>query len=370
LNNCFYEWISRLDLDGFGTQTDLQRGMLNVHFEQVNPWLPTFYLGMDIPARVTPPFRQGSGATGAQAEYDLLSRNNGINTGRTGNGWGVVWEELPIGNIIPGRADLNYVLGCQGGCEDGTSRGSNKKDHMLYFRIDPFSRLKGNLLSGFSFAIGNVFAHNDSGTVSCCSRNRVQDHGPSGRQTLFDGGRIVPPAQPGAITDGMQHWITPGIQWRYGPYSLRAVMGFMNYDDANDNIGRDQKAQNFLVGHDIFVWSPKGALTGSPSAPGSMLFGYHFERNDYSCTRPRPVAMCAIGGEFSRNRVILNEWDLWYFFMPGKSLGISTLWYDASNLRSGAGQAQATLLDKSPGQTVAGRGGDWLDVILGLRVNF
>src|SRR3990167_4178030 len=41
LNNCFYTWISRLDLDGFGTQTELQRGMFEVHFEQVNPWLPT-----------------------------------------------------------------------------------------------------------------------------------------------------------------------------------------------------------------------------------------------------------------------------------------------------------------------------------------
>jgi hypothetical protein len=363
LNNCFYEWISRLDLDGFGTNTELQRGMLNVHFEQVNPWLPTFYLGMEIPARVAPPFRQGSGATGAQMEYDLLSRNNGINTGRTGNGWGVVWEELPIGNIIPGRADLNYVMGCQGGCEDGASRGSDKKDHMLYFRVDPFSRVKNPWISGFSFAIANVFLHNDSGTVSGASRNRVQDHGPSGRQALFDSGAA-------AITDGMQHWVNPGIQWAYGPYTLRAVMGFMNYRDANDNLGVDQKARNFLIGHDIFVWSPKGLLTGSTSAPGSVLFGYHFERNNNSCGHTRALVPCAAGNEFSRNRVIVNEWDAWYFFMPGKSLGISWLWYDASNLRSGAGNAQATLLDKSPGQTVAGRGGDWLDVILGLRVNF
>ena len=29
-----------------------------------------------------------------------------------------------------------------------------------------------------------------------------------------------------------------------------------------------------------FVWSPKGFLTGSPTTPGSILVGYHFERND------------------------------------------------------------------------------------------
>jgi hypothetical protein len=33
-------------------------------------------------------YQQGSGNYGAQAEYDLLSRNNGLNTGRYGNGFG------------------------------------------------------------------------------------------------------------------------------------------------------------------------------------------------------------------------------------------------------------------------------------------
>ena len=365
LNNCFYTWISRLDLDGFGTQTDLQRGMFEVHFEQVNPWLPTFYLGMDIPARVAPPFRQGSGATGAQMEYDLLSRNNGINTGRTGNGWGVVWEQLPLIPAlgIPGRGDLNFVVGCMGACEDGGSAGTNKKSEMLYFRIDPFSRVKNPWISGFSFAIANVFCNNDSGTTMGCNRNRVQDHGPSGRQTLFDSGAA-------SIVDSMQHWVSPGVQWAYGPYTLRAVMGFMNYRDADDNRGVDQKARNFLIGHDLYVWSPKGLLTGSSRTPGSVLAGYHFERNNNSCGHTRDLAPCASGNEFSRNRVIVNEWDLWYFFMSGKSLGISILHYDASNLRSGAGQAQATLLNKSPDQTREGRGGDWVDVVLGLRVNF
>ena len=30
--------------------------------------------------------RQGSGTVGAQAEYDLLTRNDGFNTGRAGSG--------------------------------------------------------------------------------------------------------------------------------------------------------------------------------------------------------------------------------------------------------------------------------------------
>ncbi len=159
LNNCFYEWISRLDLDGFGTNTNLQRGMVNVHFEQVNPLLPTFYIGMDIPSRASSPFRQGSGATGAQMEYDLLSRNNGNNTGRTGTGVGFVWEELPFFGI--GRSDANIVIGSQATADDGERRFTDKKDVMLYYRVDPFSRIKNPWISGFSFSIGAWFCNND-----------------------------------------------------------------------------------------------------------------------------------------------------------------------------------------------------------------
>jgi hypothetical protein len=396
LNNCFYEWISRLDLDGFGTQTDLQRGMLNVHFEQVNPWLPTFYIGMDIPSRVASPFRQDSSATGAQMEYDLMSRNNGYNTGRTGTGVGFVWEELPFFGI--GRADASFVLGAQGTSEDGERRFTDKKDTMLYFRVDPFSRIKNPWLSGFSWSIGAYFCNNDDRAQSnpdddldndinaACTRNRVQDHGPGGRQTLFDSGEDT-------IGRGLATFIHTGIRWIYGPYRLRAIMGFQNYsnrttatastsgltDDAPAAIsfsrrGNDNKARNFLIGHDLFVWSPKGLLTGSSSTPGSVLFGYHFERNNYVCGKGDQCGTSGHLGQFHRNRIILNEWDLWYFFMPGKSLGISWLWYDASNLRTkttatGAGEVYQNLKGTSDLKR-AGIGGDWMDVILGLRVNF
>jgi hypothetical protein len=382
LNNCFYTWISRLDLDGFNTQSDLQRGMFEVHFEQINPWLPTFYLGMDIPARMSP-FRQGSGATGAQMEYDILSRNQGFNTGRTGTGWGLVWEELPLIPAlgIPGRGDANIVIGSTGAADDGKSILSDKKNVTLYFRVDPFSKVKNPWISGFSYSIGAWFCTRDGrmgfetaqaeeDSFGCLRNRTLRDHGPGGRQTIFDSGLF------GNGISGTQVYLTPGIQWRYQFYTLRAIMGFMNYDVRNKTgagtggVGLDHEARNFLIAHDIFVWSPKGLLTGSPSTPGSVLFGYHFERNDANCGHTRPLAPCAAGGEFSRNRLILNEWDLWYFFMPGKSLGISFLWYDASNLRSGAAQAQANLLSKSGLATTAGKGGDWVDVILGLRVNF
>src|ERR671919_1349006 len=72
VNDCLYEVETGLDLDGFGTgnaknstNTDtssiLQRGVLWVHLEKLNPWLPPFYTGMDGPASISA-YRQGSSA--------------------------------------------------------------------------------------------------------------------------------------------------------------------------------------------------------------------------------------------------------------------------------------------------------------------
>jgi hypothetical protein len=97
LNNCLWELEAALDLDGFGggngknaTATDfgsqLQRAALHWRAENLNPFLPTVTIGMDIPGASTGTVRQGSGAVGSQAEYDLHTANDGNNTGRAATG--------------------------------------------------------------------------------------------------------------------------------------------------------------------------------------------------------------------------------------------------------------------------------------------
>src|SRR5262250_3542386 len=113
VNDCFYELWAALDLDGFGTgnaknsvntatSSILQRGLLWVHFEKINPWLPNLYAGMDGPSEISQ-YRQGSTQIGAQLEYDLLSRNT-FDDGRFGNGIGFNWLDHSLSGIgIPGR---------------------------------------------------------------------------------------------------------------------------------------------------------------------------------------------------------------------------------------------------------------------------
>src|SRR6266705_3890427 len=116
INHCLWEIEGTLDLDGFGTgngknslntatSSILQRGAVNFHAENLHPWLPTVQFGMEVQnAGGGSLARLGSGATGAQAEYDLHTRNNGFNTGRAGQGIVLNWDDRSLSGIgIPGR---------------------------------------------------------------------------------------------------------------------------------------------------------------------------------------------------------------------------------------------------------------------------
>src|SRR4029450_5664892 len=96
-----------------------------------------------------------------------------------------------------------------------------------------------------------------------------------------------------------------------------AAGGFQRYEDRGGTDGK-KKGNMFLIGHDIFLWSLNGFFTGSANAPGSILFGPHFERTDVSCTT---AARCSgiNGGQFHRDRILLREWDLFYFIAPRMS---------------------------------------------------
>ncbi len=106
-------------MDGFGTGNAknstgdevgsiLQRGVVNVHLENLNPFMPTVQLGMEVSGSMSTA-RQGSGAVGAQAEYDLHTRNNGFNTGRAGQGIILNWDDRPLFTGRIGRFQLGMA---------------------------------------------------------------------------------------------------------------------------------------------------------------------------------------------------------------------------------------------------------------------
>jgi hypothetical protein len=380
--NCFYELEVGLDLDGFGTgnaknstnsggNSILQRGALHVDFEQLNPWLPTFDTGMDISTTGAAAIsRQNSSNTGVQREYDLMTRNVGPNTGRAGQGINLRWDDRSLEKIgIPGRISrLSFAMA---GISEGDDGLSSFKDagHNFdgYIGINPFNKLKNKWLRGLLVEFGWWACGNrgySGNTDNGCTRVRLRDHGDQAKQTLFDTGS-------NSVGKGWYNTFSPGIRWVVGPYTFRA-MGMWLDDNGKATSGNGsgssvanrsahKTAHDFLIGHDLFIWSPKGFLTGSSSTTGSILVGYSFERNDLACNS------CIGGhfGDFHRNTVILNQWGIAYFFAPRMSVLGNVLWYSASNLPTAT---QQNLNIRSTG--VAGKGGDWVDGSITLRVNF
>jgi hypothetical protein len=382
IDNCLYEIETSIDMDGFGTgnaknstntggSSIMQRGVVHFHLENLNPFLPTVDIGGDISTSLSLS-RQGSSAVGTQLEYDLLSRNVGPNTGRAG--WGVVfnWDDRSLSGIgIPGRIG-RYQAGVASVAEgdDNLSSFTDRKDFVQYISVFPFSELKNKWLQGFMFEFGAWFCNVDQRQQADngCDRMRIQDNGDAGRQTLYDTGDP-------SIGKGLSTFFMPGITWSVGPYRLRAVAGFAQAEDGDftgcsgsatpctPNLRGKKRGRDFLIGHDLFLWSPKGFLTGSVNTPGSVYVGTSFQRTDVSCDTPRCPGIN--GGQFHRGTYIIREWDLWYFLAPRMSIGGGIMWYDASNLTT---TVQRRLGVRHNGS--AGQGGSWTDGNLNFRYQF
>jgi hypothetical protein len=366
--NCFYEIELAYDNDGFATNSAIQRGAVWVHLEQISPWLPTFYLGMDIPSS-TGEFPDGDGFTGWQMEKPIILRAL-PNTGSASNGFGFNWDDKPLSAIgIPGKITrINFAVAGIGESGDGGSTNADAGHNMLwYINVAPFSELKSKWLEGFEFEMGYWLCKVDPFvTDQNCARLRLRDNGDGGRQTLFDTGS-------GRIGRGPMHYLYPGVQWEIGPYTLRATGQFARWKNGQDT-GADTrpghtKANGFNISHDLWLFSPKGWLTGAATTPGSVLVGTRFERSSADCNygggQPGggPCTPSSIG--FNRIVVLVREWGVYYFLMNRMSVGINWTWYDASNLPVAA-LANLGILNHPDNA----RGGSWLDVALNFRVRF
>jgi hypothetical protein len=359
----------------------LQRGTVFVHLEQITPWLPTFYFGMDIPTE-SGDFSSGSSYTGWQMEYPLLQRGL-INTGSASNGIAVRWNDKPLGAIgIPGKiSTINLAMAAVSESGEGLSTFRDAGGNLLaYISIDPFSELKSKWLEGLSFEMGAWFCKVDGfdsessgggGSATTdpdqdCSRLRLRDNGDGGRTTLFDTGSR-------RLGRGLMHYLYPGIQWEVGPYNLRVAAAFARWHngDALDGHGRPglTKGNSWNIAHDLFLFSPKGWLTGSATTPGSVLIGTRYERTTADCNVGGGQSFSSsgcTGAGFNRNVVLVREWGVYYFLMNRLSTGINWTWYDAKNMPN---SSRVNLgIDKSGDRL--GKGGSWVDVALNFRYRF
>lgn len=359
----FYEFTFRMDCDAGDCGVDgglLQRSAMFMHFEKLNRWFPTLQFGMDTPATVNS-YDRGSSATAPTLEHTLLRRDSGIGGGGVGahTGISLIWQNLPVG-VTPGTWQFHYYWAINSFTRgDGLSDQSSKMDHGVYLDLQPFSQSKDKWLAGLAFNLGAFFMNVDDRNNSNATRRlRLRTQLGPNNITLWDTGNN--------FGSGMNTYITPGLQYRIGPYTIKGSSAFWRQQDSADQnsgpIGRVQ-ATNWKIVNELFLWSPKGFLTGSVTQPNSVLAGWSFERNDADCG----ATDCAVGGQFRRNRILVREAGIVYYFRPGINILLGTRWYDASNVPT---NAQVALGCSRNNALSPGKSCDWVDTALRFRFYF
>ena len=128
--------------------------------------------------------------------------------------------------------------------------------------------------------------------------------------------------------------------------------------------------RGFTIDNQIFLWSPKGFLTGSQTTPNSVMLSFGFERADMGCGRGCDASPGA--GAFHSQTVLNRETALWYWVAP--SFGVGMWWHHwtSSNtpIRTQVGVGcKDSITDATAGKG-AGRSCTWDSVNTGLRLRW
>jgi hypothetical protein len=354
-DDCFYEMTHTMDYERAGRIAQARDNELAFHFEQWNPYLPMFSIGL----------RRGAGAThlgrssssDAKMEHDMIFGLGNFSGAGSHAGMGLHWDRVPVGT---GDATLfvNY-----GSSSNGTHMefvDSDRKTIKAFAGTRPFSKIKNKWIQGLEFGVGLQGGAVDrfDGTGD----GAIETHEERSSQTLFEFEDVG---------NGWSSIIVPGMKWRIGPYQLRGNWHRVRTEGRDDDL-RGIKGTGWDVSQQIFVWSPKGFLTGSPSTPGSLLVGFAFERADAECGVPG----CSIahdtvtaGNSVSRITVLNREIGLWYWIRPGLRVGT---WYNIWHASNTPVNTQVAVgcksnIDSAESGKASGRSCDWWSWNLGLN---
>ena len=126
------------------------------------------------------------------------------------------------------------------------------------------------------------------------------------------------------------------------------------------------------VTHDVFVWSPKGFLTGDRSTFGSVLFGWAFQKAAADCGSTGSVGTgSCIGSQGFRQNVLSDrELGLYYYIQRGTRIGINWNWYRAKNMSTANQLEVGCSSNTSVVSPANGKSCDWHAITLILHANF
>jgi hypothetical protein len=380
LNNCFYEWGIKFRLDT-EFQVREQNQWFDVHFEQINPMFPTLTIG-DRTSPVTFPYVARSSSSSAQVELasDMLSDEDVDELSR--KSIGISWRDRPL-PILPGDFTLDLEFKSGAGIFENVLADTDRKQIQGTFGVKPFNRSMNPWLEKIKVGGGVQLDSIDARSAFQGKRLRIRtmERGRN-RVTLLDA--------PG-IGAGFHRRLEGGVEWGFGPYLARLEGGWSKFASGGvaATVANPNASDGFLgvsgrywrIGNEIFLWSPKGLLTGSAATPHSLQLGWAFERSSAECGKHLGAAGVGRGcaslptvagfNDFHRNVLINRDLALWYFISRAIRVGAWWWWWDAANTpravqtQIGCTKNSSVALGKAGGKSCS-----WHTVNLGLMASF
>jgi hypothetical protein len=251
----------------------------------------------------------------------------------------------------------------------GASTGGNENPHdsdranfFLKAGARPFLKAKNPWLDktklGFGWQVMSVDkGWGGSGTSSLSRRLRIQSTERVGQVTVLD---------IRGIGGGIRHRLEYGLEWGFGPYLMRVENALSTFEGENDTL-RGARGHVWSIGNELFLFSPKGPLTGSPGIPGSFAVGYRFGRSDAECGKLGCNSPSSAGvAAYKRAHLIMNEVGAFYYIRSALNVGVWVNSWRASN-------TPTTVQDNIgcvEGAGVPGKSCSWESVNVALRLNF
>jgi hypothetical protein len=360
--NCLYEWHQTWDIDT-GDIGNNQNSGLYMNFSKINPWLPDIFVGdEDSITSYNQVARSSAGSAQLELATDLLTDAAVSNLSRRSIGFG--WLDKPLMSL-PGTFNfaLEYRVGA--GITENDQTDSDRKEFAAILGLRPFVRSKNKWIQRLRWGIGTTINRVDSRSAELGDRLRIRSDDRKGRLTVFDANNIG---------DGMHHNIQTGLEWGVGPYLIRGEGGYSRYHSGQRGTAGDGfrgvRGAYWRIGHELFLFSPKGLLTGGAFQPGSVLIGWGFERAEANCGERAGTssADCGpAGGEYNNVRLLKRELDLWYFWNAFSRIGFVWNWWDSDNV----GDTDQPNIGCSKNNNIRNaKDCDWHTLILVLQVHF
>jgi hypothetical protein len=346
--DCLYEIGFGLDLD----DTDIantQHTRFIFNFDKLNPFFPTLEVserGLQQPSYVQ---RSSSSSARLELTRDLL--NDGAYDTLSHAGIGIGWLDTPVG---PGDFTLwtEYRIGA--GFSQNTLADTDRRQFQVKVGLRPFSQIKNKWIQRLKLG-GSWLVRSLDDRSSGSRRLALRTDDRIGRVRTFDANNIG---------GGRHDAIFPGLEWGVGPYMFRTELVYSRYKNDGPAFGGDTvKGFAWSAQNELFLWSPKGFLTGSSRTPHSVLIGWSFARSDMDCGSGNDCLPGA--GAASKGHLTKRELDLWYFLRPGLSVGTWWNWWRTPTM--------PVTLQQAAGCTntpTVGRSCEWHSVNVGLRANF